>query len=160
MSRFMKKAIKIVLLPSLISSFAFAIEIKNLSVAVDVAGKQRMFTQRMLKDYAMVGLENNFGNPGEDLKKIVGSFENHLNSLIEFNKDEATKVSLEKVKVMWGPIKAALNEPPSKDKAGKITREKIKEIAEMKMSDLNAADVENAMKIIEGTARSMGVVVE
>ena len=49
---------------------------------------------------------------------------------------------------------------PNKDKVGKITKEKIKEIAEMKMSDLNTADVENAMKIIEGTARSMGVVVE
>ncbi|RRS30302.1 MAG: hypothetical protein P794_07585 [Epsilonproteobacteria bacterium (ex Lamellibrachia satsuma)] len=120
MSRFMKKVIKTVLLPSLISSYAFAIEIKNLSVAVDVAGKQRMFTQRMLKDYAMVGLENHFGNPGEDLKKIMGSFENHLNSLIEFNNDPATEESLKKVKVMWEPIKAALNEPPSKEKAGKM----------------------------------------
>lgn len=120
MSDFMKKAIKIVLLPSLISSYAFAIEIKNLSVAVDVAGKQRMFTQRMLKDYAMVGLENHFGNPGEDLNKIMGLFENHLNSLIEFNTDPATEKSLEKVKAMWGPIKAALNEPPSKEKAGKM----------------------------------------
>ena len=120
MSRFMKKAIRIVLIPSLISSYAFAIEIKNLSVAVDVAGKQRMFTQRMLKDYAMVGLENHFGNPGDDLKKIVGSFENHLNSLIDFNTDPATKESLEKVKIMWAPIKAALNEAPSKDKAGKM----------------------------------------
>ena len=120
MSHFMKKAIQIVLLPSLISGYAFAIEIKNLSVAVDVAGKQRMFTQRMLKDYAMVGLENNFGNPGEDLKKIMDSFENHLDALIAFNKDKATDESLQKVKRMWDPIKAALNEPPSKEKAGKM----------------------------------------
>ena len=49
---------------------------------------------------------------------------------------------------------------PNKDKLGKITKEKVKEIAEMKMSDLNTADVEKAMKIIEGTARSMGVIVE
>ena len=78
MSHFIKKAIQIVLLPSLITGYLYAVEIKNLSVAVDVAGKQRMFTQRMLKDYAMVGLENNFGNPGEDLKKIMGLFEDHL----------------------------------------------------------------------------------
>jgi len=116
----MKKTIKIVLLTSLVSTYALAIEIKNLSVAVDVAGKQRMFTQRMLKDYAMVGLENHFGNPGEDLKKIMGLFENHLNSLIEFNKDPATEESLEKVKAMWGPIKLALNEAPQKEKAGKM----------------------------------------
>jgi len=97
-----------------------AIEIENLSVAVDVAGKQRMYTQRMLKDYAMVGLENKFGNPAEDLKKIMTNFENHLDSLIEFNKDPATEESLQKVKVMWGPIKTALQEKPSKEKAGKM----------------------------------------
>ena len=45
-------------------------------------------------------------------------------------------------------------------KAGKITRAKLKEIAERKMEDLNANDVDAAMKIIEGTARSMGITVE
>ena len=49
---------------------------------------------------------------------------------------------------------------PNKDKIGKISKEKVKEIAGMKMSDLNTDDVEKAMKIIEGTARSMGVIVE
>ena len=49
---------------------------------------------------------------------------------------------------------------PNKDKVGQISKEKIKEIAEMKMVDLNAADMEGAMRIIEGTARSMGVTVE
>ena len=120
MSHFMKKAIKIVLIPSLISTSLFAIEIKNLSVAVDVAGKQRMFTQRMLKDYAMVGLENNFGNPGEDLKKIMGSFDNHLQSLRKFNKDKATEESLAKVRVLWDPIQSSLQEAPTKEKAGKM----------------------------------------
>ena len=115
-----EKALKAVLLPSLFLTYAHAIEIKNLSVAVDVAGKQRMFTQRMLKDYAMVGLENNFGNPQEDLKKIMADFENHLDALIAFNKDKATEESLQKVKVMWGPIKASLNEKPSKEKARKM----------------------------------------
>ena len=42
-------------------------------------------------------------------------------------------------------------------KAGKITKEQVKEIAEKKMPDLNANDVEGAMKIIEGSARSMGI---
>lgn len=49
---------------------------------------------------------------------------------------------------------------PRLDKVGKIPRAKVKEIAEMKMVDLNAADMEGAMKIIEGTARSMGIEVE
>ena len=49
---------------------------------------------------------------------------------------------------------------PLKDKVGKITKEKLREIAEKKMSDLNANDVEAAEKIIAGTARSMGVKIE
>ena len=44
--------------------------------------------------------------------------------------------------------------------AGSVTRSQVKEIAQTKMADLNATDVEAAMKIIEGTARSMGVTVE
>lgn len=49
---------------------------------------------------------------------------------------------------------------PQKDKVGKITRQQLNEIARKKMADLNAADVEGATKIIEGTARSMGVVIQ
>ena len=46
---------------------------------------------------------------------------------------------------------------PLAEKVGTIPRARIKEIAETKMRDLNAADIEGAMKIIEGTARSMGI---
>ena len=49
---------------------------------------------------------------------------------------------------------------PNKNKVGKITKEQIKEIAEMKMPDLNAANIDTAMSMIEGTARSMGITVE
>ncbi|MFH0951845.1 MAG: 50S ribosomal protein L11 [Patescibacteria group bacterium] len=47
-----------------------------------------------------------------------------------------------------------------KEKVGKVTRQQVKEIAEKKMPDLNAMDVEGAMKIIEGTARNMGIQIE
>jgi large subunit ribosomal protein L11 len=46
---------------------------------------------------------------------------------------------------------------PNKKKVAKITKEQVKEIAEKKMPDLNAATIETAMSMIEGTARSMGV---
>ena len=46
---------------------------------------------------------------------------------------------------------------PNKDKVGKVTRKRILEIVEMKKKDLNAADAEQAAKMIEGTARSMGI---
>ena len=49
---------------------------------------------------------------------------------------------------------------PNKTKVGKITREQLKKIAEQKMPDLNTDDVEKAMKIIEGTAKNMGITVE
>ena len=49
---------------------------------------------------------------------------------------------------------------PNRNKVGKVTLEQVREIAETKLPDLNAYDVEHAMLIIEGTARSMGIVVE
>ena len=61
-------------------------------------------------------------------------------------------------------IKEALNlekgsAEPNKDKVGRLRKEQVRQIAETKMPDLNARDVEQAMRIIEGTARSMGVTV-
>src|SRR5690625_844954 len=49
---------------------------------------------------------------------------------------------------------------PNRNKVASVTREQVKEIAETKMQDLNAADVEAAMRMVEGTARSMGITVE
>lgn len=57
-----------------------------------------------------------------------------------------------------GIEKGAAN--PLKEKVGKVTRAQVRAIAEKKMTDLNANGVEQAMKIIEGTARSMGIKVE
>ena len=48
---------------------------------------------------------------------------------------------------------------PNKEKVGSVTKAQIKEIAELKMPDLNAASLEAAMSMIEGTARSMGITV-
>ena len=62
-------------------------------------------------------------------------------------------------------IKSALNietasKVPNRDKVGKLTKDQLKEIATLKMPDLNAASLEAAMSMIAGTARSMGVTVE
>ena len=61
-------------------------------------------------------------------------------------------------------IKEAINlekgsAEPNRDKVGRISRDQVRRIAETKLEDLNARDVEQAMRIIEGTARSMGVTV-
>jgi len=62
-------------------------------------------------------------------------------------------------------LKKAANLPkgsgsPLKEKVGKVTKAQVKEIAEKKMPDLNAKDIEGAMKIVEGTARQMGITIE
>jgi len=49
---------------------------------------------------------------------------------------------------------------PNKDKVATLSRDKVREIAELKMEDLNANDVEAAMRMVEGTARSMGIVIQ
>ena len=49
---------------------------------------------------------------------------------------------------------------PNRDKVGKLTQAQVKEIAEIKMKDLNCSELESAMSMVKGTARSMGVTVE
>lgn len=69
-----------------------------------------------------------------------------------------TAPAAELLKKAAGVEKGAGN--PLKDKVGKVSKAQVEEIAKKKMPDLNANDVEGAMKIVEGTARSMGIKVE
>ena len=55
------------------------------------------------------------------------------------------------------PASPKVRPNPRKDKVGKITRDQLRQIAETKMPDLNALDIDAAMNIMAGTARSMGV---
>ena len=105
---------------SILATSASAIEITSPTHAVDIAGKQRMFTQRMLKDYAMVGMGNTFGKPGEDLKKISADFQDHMESLAAYAKSDEIKKSIEKVEALWTPLKQTLSEAPSKEKVEKL----------------------------------------
>lgn len=62
-------------------------------------------------------------------------------------------------------LKKAANVPkgsgvPNRNKVGKLTRAQVREIAETKMQDLNAVDIEGAIKQVEGSARSMGIAIE
>jgi nitrate/nitrite-specific signal transduction histidine kinase len=111
---------KVALGVALISTQLWSIEIKNLAQAVNEAGRQRMLTQRMLKDYAMIGIGNTFGNPTEDLKKVTEMFEDHLQGLTAFATDPETKKSLEEQRKLWEPIKKMLQEPPTKERAAEL----------------------------------------
>jgi hypothetical protein len=112
--------LKHLLFLSLLYTSSYAIEIKNLHHAVDIAGKQRMFTQRMLKDYAMIGMENSFNNPDKDLKEIIIKFENHLESLHKYTKKKEIIESTNRVKELWLPIKKILQQTPKKTSALKL----------------------------------------
>jgi len=115
-----KKIVKGSALLCLLGSPLAAIEITSETHAVDIAGKQRMFTQRMLKDYSMVGMGNTFGNPSEDLKKTTADFKDHLDSLISYTKSDETKKSLEVVQTLWAPLEKILSEAPEKAKVTKL----------------------------------------
>lgn len=69
-----------------------------------------------------------------------------------------TPPAAELLKRAAGIKKGAAN--PLADKAGLVTKDQIKEIAEVKMQDLNAYSIDEAIKVIEGTARSMGIEVK
>jgi len=98
----------------LFTQFSLAIEIKDLSHAVDVAGKQRMFTQRMLKDYGLIGQGCQYSDPQSDLGKTVHAFSDHLQALDDFNKEKETAKSLKKVMALWGKIEKRLLADPNK----------------------------------------------
>jgi large subunit ribosomal protein L11 len=69
-----------------------------------------------------------------------------------------TPPAAELLKKAAGVAKGAAN--PLKDKVGKVTMEQVRQIAEQKLEDLNANDIDAAAKIVAGTARSMGIRVE
>ena len=113
----LKRTIGVILVFCLAVTFSYAIEIRNLAQAVNEAGRQRMLTQRMLKDYAMIGIGNTFGNPKEDLEKVTEMFEDHLQGLTAFATDPETQKSLEEQRRLWEPIKRMLAESPAKEQA-------------------------------------------
>jgi len=116
----MRKIVSAVCFMVLVSGILYAVEIQSSADAVNIAGKQRMYTQRMLKDYAMVGMKNTFGNPGADLKKTIVSFNDHLASLKAYAKDDEIKKSLDEVETLWKPIQKELEGTPELKKAEKL----------------------------------------
>jgi nitrate/nitrite-specific signal transduction histidine kinase len=116
----MKKAI---LSLSLLATLSFAVEINDISQAINIAGKERMFTQKMLKDYAMIGMGNSFGSPKEDLQKTIKAFEEALDALDKFNKDPSIKQAIKKQREKWLEVKKELNSAPDKSKAPKLQRD-------------------------------------
>jgi len=118
---------RLTILMILISNLSMAIEIDNISKALDISGKQRMFTQKMLKDYAMIGMKNTFGNPKEDLKNIIEEFEDHQLSLISFIKDKNLNLNVSNIKKLWKETKSILLDKVEKSNV-KILQENLNKL--------------------------------
>lgn len=110
-------------LVTLAMSVSASAAITSMGDAVNKAGKQRMITQRMLKDYALIGMNNTYGNPQEDLPKMIALFDTNLGELKGFITDKAAAGSLKEVASLWAPIKKTLQKTPSKDKVAALQRD-------------------------------------
>jgi len=104
-------------------SISASAKITSMSDAVNKAGKQRMITQRLLKDYALIGMNNTYGNPKEDLKEMVALFDTTLEELTLYVKDADAQKSLEQVKRLWGPLKKRLQATPSREEVVTLQKE-------------------------------------
>ncbi|MCF7844692.1 MAG: 50S ribosomal protein L11 [Kiritimatiellales bacterium] len=90
---------------------------------------------------------------GQVIPVVIKVYEDRSFSF-ELKQPPAANLIMEKANIKKGSGES------NKTKVGKLNKSQLKEIAEIKMPDLNTNDIEQAMKIIEGTARNMGVTVE
>ena len=104
-------------------SISASAKITSMSDAVNKAGKQRMITQRLLKDYALIGMNNTYGNPKEDLDKMIALFDESLDELTSYIKDPEAKAGLKNVAVLWEPVRQKLLKTPAKDQAIALEKE-------------------------------------
>jgi len=114
------RVLKGVAVSTLLIGNLLAAEIANDASAINIAGKQRMYTQRLLKDYAMVGMGNTFGNPQEDLTTTIKEFDDHLKSLQAYAKDAKIKSALAEAEKIWTPLKKVLQGKPDVKKAATL----------------------------------------
>jgi large subunit ribosomal protein L11 len=106
-----------------------------------------------IMDFCKQFNERTRGNEGLTLPAVITIYEDRTFTFII--KSAPSAVLLKRA---CGVAKASGE--PNKTKAGKVTLAQVKEIAELKMKDLNAKDMDGAVRIIQGTARSMGIEVE
>lgn len=97
------------------------------------------------------------GQMGQELPVSITVYDDRSFTFVVKQPAASTLIKME---IGLPPEKGSGSGEPNKKKVGKITRAQLKKVAERKLPDLNATDVEMAMNIIAGTARSMGVTVE
>ncbi|MEN8146615.1 MAG: type IV pili methyl-accepting chemotaxis transducer N-terminal domain-containing protein [Campylobacterota bacterium] len=120
--RISKLVVSMFLTVMLFDSVAYA-AISSMEEAVNKAGRQRMLTQKMLKEYVLIGMESSYGSPKEALPKSIALFEKQLGELQAYIKDKEAAKSLVKVKKLWSPIKKIVGAPPKKERVPALQRD-------------------------------------
>ncbi|MCU7940999.1 MAG: type IV pili methyl-accepting chemotaxis transducer N-terminal domain-containing protein [gamma proteobacterium symbiont of Bathyaustriella thionipta] len=95
----------------------------SMNDAVNIAGKQRMLTQRMLKNYSMIGMKNTFADPGKDLQQNIRLFDEALTSLKAMKINEQVNESLAKDEQLWSPIKKIIQAAPTIEKVAQLQKD-------------------------------------
>jgi len=112
--RFIKRGLFLCLLPVM---GLYALELLNLSDAIEKAREQSVLTQKILANYAMVGMHNSFQNSEESFKKSIESFEENMDALDNFATSKKAFQNSEKIMEAWEPIKKHLQEEKSLERA-------------------------------------------
>ena len=132
-------------------------EITSLNEAINKAGRQRMLSQRMTKDYSMIGMKIKYGNPQEELQKSAALFSDTLKDLLAFakGKDKASYEALQEVDKLWKPLKKELLAPPQKDKAVEVFKatNKLLAAAHKATNAIAATSKESTGEIINVSGR-------
>ena len=92
-------------------------EIASPEEALLKAGELRMYTQRLLKDYALVGQGIRARKADADLQETISAFENSINELRSFTNNDTTRTNLGTLTTLWEKVKPVLTSPPSKENA-------------------------------------------
>ncbi len=148
----MRYNLKNLLAASILSGLCGTTAAAQLSVpeAINIAGKQRMVTQRLLKDYAMVGMNMTQGNPAADLKAMIELFDDDLMRLKTLNTEGEIAKSLAHTEALWSPIKTVLSGSPDAKKVVRLQKD---------LDRLLAACHENTQLLTQASGRKSGEII-
>lgn len=118
--------------------------------AINIAGKQRMITQRVMKDYALIGMGIDLGDPAADLENLIALFDSSLSDLKDFSTTEQLDRSLANIDSQWQPVKAVLMNTPERAKAAKLQED---------LDKLLTACHENTLLIARSEQNSKGRII-
>jgi len=121
--RLSKNAMTLILLALISLSSSARAEINSMEEAVNKAGRQRMLTQKMLKEYALIGMGSTYANPQQALPQSVRLFDTQLLELRSYVKEPDAAKSLQEVARLWRPIKETVLQKPKRSQVAVLQRD-------------------------------------